>query len=50
MDPETSAKVKFLACTKIMFTCTNSIGSFYLQELKHVLQVKAYQQTLDTTN
>jgi hypothetical protein len=50
MDPEASAKVRLPTSTKIMFTCTNSAGSFCLQELKHVLKVKAYQQTLDTVN
>jgi len=50
MDLETFAKVKLPTSTKIMFTCINSVGSFCLQELKHVLKVKAYQQTLDIIN
>jgi len=50
MDPKTFAKVKLPASTKIMFTCTNSGGSICLQELKHVLKVKAYQHTLNIVN
>jgi hypothetical protein len=50
MDLEMFATKKLPASIKIMFTCTNLIGFFCLQELKHVLKAKAYQQTLDTIN
>jgi hypothetical protein len=50
MDPKAFAKVKLPTSTKIMFTCTNLVGSFCLQELKHVLKLKAYQHTLNIVN